>query len=74
MDQVVLLTQSIENFFEAKKKVDAVFFNLTATYDILATWSYLQAAEAFAGKTHGQNDYGAWLLSYLASIRTICLP
>ena len=33
VDQVVLLTQSIENSFEAKKKAGAVFINLTAAYD-----------------------------------------
>ena len=33
VDQVVLLTQNIEDSFEAKKKADAVFVNLTAAYD-----------------------------------------
>ena len=33
VDQVVLLTQNIENFFEAKKKAGAVFVDLTAAYD-----------------------------------------
>ena len=33
MDQVVLLTQNIEDSFEAKKKVGAVFVDLTAAYD-----------------------------------------
>ena len=33
VDQVVLLTQNIENYFEAKKKAGAVFINLTAAYD-----------------------------------------
>ena len=33
MDQVVLLTQNIEDSFEAKKKVSAVFIDLTAAYD-----------------------------------------
>ena len=33
MDQVVLLTQNIENSFEAKKKAGAVFVNQTAAYD-----------------------------------------
>ena len=33
VDQVVLLTQNIEDFFEVKKKADAVFVNLTAAYD-----------------------------------------
>ena len=32
MDQVTLLTQSIENAFEAKKKAGAVFIDLTAAY------------------------------------------
>ena len=32
-DQVVLLTQNIEDFFEAKKKTGAVFVDLTAAYD-----------------------------------------
>ena len=33
VDQVTLLTQSIENVFEAKKKAGAVFIDLTAAYD-----------------------------------------
>ena len=33
VDQVVLLTQNIEDSFEAKKKTGAVFIDLTAAYD-----------------------------------------
>ena len=33
IDQVVLLTQNIEDSFKAKKKAGAVFVNLTAAYD-----------------------------------------
>ena len=33
VDQVVLLTQNIEDSFEAKKKIGAVFVDLTAAYD-----------------------------------------
>ena len=33
VDQVVLLTQNIEDSFEAKKKADAVFIDLTAAYN-----------------------------------------
>ena len=33
VDQVVLLTQNIEDFFEAKKKAGAVFIDLTAAYE-----------------------------------------
>ena len=33
VDQVVLLTQNIEDSFKAKKKASAVFVNLTAAYD-----------------------------------------
>ena len=33
VDQVVLLTQNIEDSFEAKKKASAVFVDLTAAYD-----------------------------------------
>ena len=33
VDQITLLTQSIENAFEAKKKAGAVFIDLTAAYD-----------------------------------------
>ena len=33
VDQVVLLTQNIEDSFEAKKKDGAVFVDLTAAYD-----------------------------------------
>ena len=33
VDQVVLLTQNIEDSFEAKKKAGAIFVNLTAAYD-----------------------------------------
>ena len=35
VDQVVLPTQNIEDSFEAKKKVGAVFIDLTAAYDII---------------------------------------
>ena len=35
VDQIVLLTQNIEDSFEAKKKAGAVFVNLTAAYDIV---------------------------------------
>ena len=35
MDQTVLLTQNIEDSFEAKKKTGAVFVNLTTAYDIV---------------------------------------
>ena len=35
MDQTVLLTQNIEDLFEAKKKACAVFVDLTAAYDIV---------------------------------------
>ena len=33
VDQVVLLTQNIEDFFETKKKAGVVFINLTPAYD-----------------------------------------
>ena len=33
MDQVVLLTHNIKDFFEATKKVSVLFFDLTAAYD-----------------------------------------
>ena len=33
VDQVVMLTQNIEDFFEAKKKAGAVFIDLKAAYD-----------------------------------------
>ena len=33
MDQTVLLTQNIEDSFEAKKKAGAVFVDLIAAYD-----------------------------------------
>ena len=35
VDQVVLLTQNIEDSFEAKKKAGAVFVDLTAAYDTI---------------------------------------
>ena len=35
MDQTVLLTQNIENLFEAKKKAGAVFVDLTAAYNTI---------------------------------------
>ena len=35
VDQVVLLTQNIEDSFEAKKRAGAVFVDLTAAYDIV---------------------------------------
>ena len=35
VDQVILLTQNIEDSFEVKKKAGAVFVNLTAAYDTI---------------------------------------
>ena len=35
VDQITLMTQEIEDCFSAKKKADAVFVDLTATYDSL---------------------------------------
>ena len=35
VDQVVLLTQNIEDFFKAKKKAGVILVNLTAAYDIV---------------------------------------
>ena len=35
VDQLVLLTQNIEDSFKAKKKAGAVFIDLTAAYDIV---------------------------------------
>ena len=49
VDRIVLLNQNIEDSFEAKKKAGAVFINLTAAYDSLAPWSYLQASETTSG-------------------------
>ena len=40
VDQVVLLTQNIEDSFEAKKKAGAVFIDLTAAYDTV--WKLLR--------------------------------
>ena len=37
VDQIVLLTQKIEDSFEAKKKAGAVFIDLTAPYDTVGT-------------------------------------
>ena len=37
MDQTVLLTQNIENSFEAKKKAGAVFVDLTALMTLSGT-------------------------------------
>ena len=46
VDQVVLLTQNIEDSFEAKKKAGAVFIDLTAAYDTVwhrgLTWKLLR--------------------------------
>ena len=46
VDHTVLLTQNMEDSFDAKKKVGAVFVDLTAAYDTVwhRTWSHLQAA------------------------------
>ena len=46
IDQVVLLTQNIEDSFETKKKASVIFVDLTA-------------AETTSGQAHGQNDCGA---------------
>ena len=49
VDQVVLLTQNIEDSFEAKKKAGAVFVNLTAAYDTFWNRGIMQAAETTSG-------------------------
>ena len=33
VNQVVLLTENIKDFFKAKKKADTIFFNLTVAHD-----------------------------------------
>ena len=47
MDQIVMLTQNIE--YSSKKKVGALFVNLTAATDTVWHRPYLQAAEASSG-------------------------
>ena len=48
MDQTVLLTQNIKEFFEAKKNAGGVFVCLRAAYDYsLELRSHLQDAETF---------------------------
>ena len=37
VDHIVLLTQNIEDYFEAKGKACAVFVDLTAAYDTVAS-------------------------------------
>ena len=37
MDQMILLTQNIEDSFEAKKKAGVVFIDLTAAYDTVVS-------------------------------------
>ena len=60
VDQVVLLTQNIEDFFDAKKITGTVFVNLGAAYDTcLALLFCVTADEAFSGLAHGQKDYGS---------------
>ena len=44
VDKAVLLTQNIEDYFEAKKKAGAMLVDLNSAYDTLAPWSHLQAA------------------------------
>jgi len=44
VDQVILLTQDIEDSFSANKKTGAVFVDLTAAYDTMAPRPHLQAA------------------------------
>ena len=52
--------QNIENSFEVKKKVGAIFVDLTAAYDTVcvALQPHLQAAETSARQAHGWNDHG----------------
>ena len=60
VDQVVLLTQNIEDSFEAKKKAGAVFVHLTAAYDTVwhggLTCKLLRLL--LDNHVHAQNDYG----------------
>ena len=67
VDQVVLLTQNIEDSFEAKKKAGAVFIDLTAAYDTVwhrgLTYKLLRLLPDKHISTDGQNDHGACLKS-----------
>ena len=59
VDQVVLLTQNIEDLFEAKKKAGAVFVNLTAAYDTVWHHGLTCKLLRLLPDKHMVNDYGA---------------
>ena len=57
--QVVLLTQNIENYFEAKKEnCCRVCRSDSCLLHCLAPWSHLRAADTSAVQAHGPDDYG----------------
>ena len=58
VEQVVLLTQNIEDSFEAKKKAGTVLVGLSCFQNCLAPWPHLQAAETSAGQAHGPDNNG----------------
>ena len=59
VDQVVLLTQNIEDSFEAKKKAGAVFVDLTAAYDTVWHRGLICKLLRLLPNKHSQNDHGA---------------
>ena len=58
VNQVVLLTQNIEDSFEIKKKAGVVFTDVIAAY--LSPCPHLQAVETSAGQAHGPDDHGTF--------------
>jgi len=61
LDQVILLTQDIENSFSAKKKAGAVIVDLTEVYNTVSHHGL--TCKLLPDKTHGPHDHGdGWQL------------
>ena len=61
VDKVTLLTQHLEDSFEAKEKAGVVFVDLTAVYDTVwhrvAPWPHLQIVLPSTRQAHGPNNW-----------------
>ena len=81
VDQVVLLSQNIEDYFEAKKKAGAFCLGSPPIYWTWFPCFYLSVLSVLTFYLSGSiyrpsicRYYRSWLPSYLTSIRTIFLP
>ena len=59
VNQVTVLTQHLEDSFEAKKKASAIFVRpYSCLRHHMALWPYLQTVASSTRQAHGPNDNG----------------